>query len=84
MRPSYGDPEEDSTITRRQRLEEHALWIATTLLLPRTEALERQMVEAVRRHGAKLVAEGEAVTITVINHRGSNSEREVHAEIRQT
>ena len=84
MRPSYGDPDEDSTITGRQRLEEHALWIATTLLLPRTEALERQMVEAVRRHGAKLVAEGEVVTITVINHRGSNGEREVHAEIRQT
>ena len=74
--------DEDSAETQRDDFEDHALWIATTLLLPRREALERQMENKVRRCGANLVNEGEIATITVVNHRGSGGKREVQATVR--
>ena len=78
------DPEDDNAETQRDDFDAHALQVATTMLLPRRLALERQLENAVRRYGANLVKEGEIATITVANQHGGNGKREVQATVHGT
>ena len=81
FQPRDGERDDDSAETQREHFEDHALWVATNLLLPRREARVRQLENAVRRYGANLVEEGEIATITVANRRGNKGEREVQATV---
>ena len=81
VQPREGERDDDSAETQRENFDDHALWVATTLLLPRKDARERQLENAVRRYGAGLLEEGEMATVTVAHRPGSNGRREVHATV---
>ncbi len=79
--PRAGDPDDDSAETQRAEFDAHALVVATSLLFPRCNALERQLEHAVRRYGANLLHEGESATIRIRSRRGGNGTREVHTTV---